>query len=576
MTIFKRDKKAKRKFALLNALFIASGLLQGLSVALTIPFFKTLFAGDFGAALQWLIYIAATSLACFIFHFVGANVGNHMSVWEVCDSKTRQVGSSIIKLPLGWFDASSKGKVSKAVSTDINTLSHYPPIVLPEILTVLTSSAVVALALLFLSPIYALIILLMIPLMYLFWRQNYKALQTVESESVQSNQKMESTIVEFAQLQPVLRASGALLDGWDRLNAALNDDKAASLKTLKKKAENSFKYMFVVNVGTIVIMVLAALQLKGGAIELYTFVGVVVAMMRFANPLAGLLGYLSEVFNVESALNRLNAIVEADRLSEPSDGVELNCATANGLEIAFKDVEFSYVSGTKVLDNVNLTVPAGRVTALVGASGGGKSTINKLIARFWDVDKGAITIDGKNIKEIKTADLMRAISMVFQEVYLFNTTIKENLAIAKPDATDGEIMDAAKKARLDEVIARLPNGWDTMVGEGGSSLSGGEKQRVSIARAFLKDAPILLLDEITSALDGVNEAVITKSIEALSKNRTVVVIAHRLSSIKNADAIAVVDSGKIIGYGSHDQLLEHSQKYQKLWRALQNSELWQV
>ncbi len=576
MTIFKRDSSAKRRFLSLKVLFIASGVFQGVSVALTIPLFKDLFSGNFGLALKGLIYIAITSLACFLFHYIGANVGNHMSVWEVCDSKTRQVGSSIIQLPLGWFDASSKGKVSKAISTDINTVSHYPPIVLPEILTVLTSAAVVAIALLFISFKYALIIVVMLPLMYYFWQRNYKALQLVDSENVRANQKMESTIVEFAQLQPVLRASGALVNGWDRLQEALNDDKNAALKTLQKKAENAFKYMFVVNVGTIIILILAALELKSGAIELYTFVGIAVAMMRFANPLAGMLGYLSELFNIESALNRVNSIVEAERLAEPAEGAEFNDKAKGGFEIAFKDVDFSYVAGTKVLKNVNLTIPAGSVTALVGASGGGKSTINKLIARFWDVDSGSITIDGVNIKRIKTVDLMSAISMVFQEVYLFNTTIRENLAIAKPDATDSELLAAAKKARLDEVIDRLPKGWDTVVGEGGSSLSGGEKQRVSIARAFLKDAPILLLDEITSALDGVNEAIITKSIEELSKNRTVVVIAHRLSSIKNADVIAVVESGTIVGCGNHRQLNASNPKYQKLWQALQSSELWQV
>ncbi len=576
MTIFKRDKKANKRFLSLKALFFASGLLQGVSVALTIPLFKDLFSGNFSASLSWLIYIAVTSLACFLLHYIGSNLGNHMSVWEVCDSKTRQIGSSIIQLPLGWFDASSKGKVSKAISTDINTVSHYPPIVLPEIITVLTSAAVVAIALLFISFKYALIIALMIPLMYYFERRNYKALQLVDSENVRANQKMESTIVEFAQLQPVLRASGALLNGWDRLQKALNDDKEAALKTLKKKAENAFKYMFVVNVGTIVILIMSALELKNGAIELYTFVGIAVAMMRFANPLAGLLGYLSERFNIESALKRLNSIIEAERLAEPEVCAEFDGKGKGGFEVAFKDVDFSYVAGTKVLKNINLTIPAGSVTALVGASGGGKSTINKLIARFWDVDSGVITIDGKDIKIIKTADLMAAISMVFQEVYLFNTTIKENIAIAKPDATDAEIMAAAKKARLDEVIDRLPHGWDTTVGEGGSSLSGGEKQRVSIARAFLKDAPILLLDEITSALDGVNEAVITHSLHELAKHRTVVVIAHRLSSIKNADAIAVVDDGTIIGYGSHRELLASNAKYQSLWQAMQGSETWQV
>ncbi len=574
MDIFKKDAKAKKRFLLLETLFVLSGVLQGISVILTIPLFRSLFLYDFDKAIPLIIYIGISSLLCFIFHFTGTNIGNHMSVWEVCDSKTREIGSSIVKLPLGWFDSSSKGKVSKAISTDANTLGHYPPIVLPEILTVISSSIVIAVSLLFISFKYALVIVIMLPIMFYFWKKNVQELESVEKENVIANQKMESRIVEFAQLQPVLRASGVLIGGWDKLDTALDNDKIASIKTLRKKGKNSFRYMFVVNIATILILILSALELRSGIIEVYTFVGIVVAMFRFANPLSGLLAYMSEVFNVKSALKRINSITNADRLSEPEKDIEIR--TEEGVSIDFRDVDFSYVSGTKVLKNVNLSVPADSITALVGVSGSGKSTINKLIARFWDVDSGEILINGTNIKDIKTEKLMKLISMVFQEVYLFNTTIRENLAIANPSASEEEMLDAAKKARLDEVVDRLPNGWDTLVGEGGSSLSGGEKQRVSIARAFLKNAPILLLDEITSALDGVNEAIISKSLEELSKDKTVIVIAHRLSSIKNADKIAVVDDGKIIAFDNHENLLNTSKKYKDLWDALRSSENWKM
>ncbi len=576
MNIFKRDKQSKRTFLILQTLFILSGILQGLSVLLTIPLFKALFLGNYDKAMQWLIYIGVTALICFVLHYIGVNIGNHMSVWEVCDSKTREVGSSIIKLPLGWFDFSAKGKVAKAISSDINRVSHYPPIVLPEILTVLSSAAVIAVALLFISWKYALIMLLMTPLMFYYWQKNMVALQSVEAENVRANQKMESTIVEFAQLQPVLRASGALVCGWDRLEKALIDDRAATVATLYKKGENSFKYMLVANVGAVLILILAALELKSGSIELYAFVGIAVALMRFANPLAGLIGYIGELFNIQSALARVDSIVNAKRLPEVEQSAPLDEAQQAGLDIVLKNVNFSYIAGRAVLKDVNLKIAANKITALVGASGSGKSTINKLIARFWDVDSGQVLINGVDIKDVRTADLMRQISMVFQEVYLFNTTIRENLAIAKPDATEAEIISAARKARLDEVIERLPNGWDSMVGEGGSALSGGEKQRVSIARAFLKNAPILLLDEITSALDGVNEAIITQSLAELAKNKTVIVIAHRLSSIKNADKIAVVDAGRVIAFDSHENLLESSAKYQKLWQALQSGENWRL
>ncbi len=575
MNIFSNDTKSRKTLSLLKMLFILSGLLQGVAVIFTTVLCKELFSGNVDQSMTWVIYTGITAFVSFIFYYIGVNIGNHMSVWEVCDSKVRQVGRSIIKLPLGWFDASSKGKVSKAISTDINNVAHYPPIVLPEILTVLSSSLVIGVALIVISYKYGIILLVMIPLMFYFWKENLAVLRSIEKENVTSNQQMESTVVEFAQLQPVLRASGALLGGWDKLDKALTDDRNATIKTLKKKGKNTFRYMFVVDIGSILILVLSALELKSGVMEIHTFVGIVIAMLRFSNPLASLIGFLAEVFNVESALGRIRSITEAKTLPETTDLGEVE-ADSEGFSIEFKDVDFSYIEGTPVLNKINLKIPADSITALVGASGSGKSTINKLIARFWDVDSGGIFINGKNIKDIKTEKLMRLISMVFQEVYLFDTTIKENVGIAKPNATEEEIFEAAKKARLDEVIERLPNGWDTKVGEGGSSLSGGEKQRVSIARAFLKDAPILLLDEITSALDGINEAVITKSLEELSNNRTVIVIAHRLSSIKNSDKIAVIDGGKILAYDSHDNLLKTNEQYQNLWSALVRSKKWKL
>ncbi len=574
MDIFKNDKIANKRFIVLKSILVFSGVLQGVSVMLTIPLFRELFSKNFAAASMWFLYIAVIAVLCFILNYIGVNIGNHMSVWEVCDSKTRALGSAIIKLPLGWFDASSKGKVSKAISSDINTLSHYPPIVLPEVLTVISSSVVIGVSLLYISIKYALVLIVMLPIMFYFWKKNTSSLRDLESENTLANQKMESVIVEFAQLQPVLRASGALMNGWDRLDDALISDRDQSVKTLRKKGSNTFKYMLVVNLGTLLILLMSAIELKNSSIELYTFIGIVVAMFRFANPLSSLIGYMSEMFNIRSALERINSIVGAETLAEPVKDVKID--DDKGFCIEFKNVNFSYIKGTKVIKDLSLTIKPNEITALVGASGSGKSTINKLIARFWDVDSGSIHINGVNIKDIKTDKLMNMISMVFQEVYLFNTTIKENVSIANPNASEDEIMEAARKARLDEVIERFPNGWDTVVGEGGGQLSGGEKQRVSIARAFLKNAPILLLDEITSALDGVNEAVITSSIEELSKDKTVVVIAHRLSSIKNADNIAVIDSGRLIGFGKHDSLLSSSEKYSALWEALVGRKEWRL
>ena len=211
-----------------------------------------------------------------------------------------------------------------------------------------------------------------------------------------------------------------------------------------------------------------------------------------------------------------------------------------GFDIEFHDVDFAYDASQPLLDGFSLRAPQGRITALVGPSGCGKSTCQKLVARFWDVDSGRITIGGVDVREMPMTQLMGLVAMVFQDVYLFDTTILENVRLARPDASDEEVAEAVRRARLDSVVARLPEGLGTRVGEGGLRLSGGERQRVSIARAFLKNSPILLLDEITSALDAENEAVLTQTLAELSQGRTVVVIAHRLTTIMNADSVAVL------------------------------------
>ena len=234
----------------------------------------------------------------------------------------------------------------------------------------------------------------------------------------------------------------------------------------------------------------------------------------------------------------MSSILDAEPLPGPAPGER---ARPEGTTIALNDVSFAYDQGRPVLDRVSLTAPQGRVTALVGPSGAGKSTILRLAARFWDVGSGSVTIGGADVRALPTAEVMAMTSMVFQDVYLFDTTIRENLRVARPGATDAELAEAARRARLDRVIEALPHGWDTQVGPGGLSLSGGERQRVSIARAFVKDAPILLLDEITSALDGENESAITEVVRELSHGRTVIVVAHRLSTVRRADEVVYLE-----------------------------------
>lgn len=246
------------------------------------------------------------------------------------------------------------------------------------------------------------------------------------------------------------------------------------------------------------------------------------------------------------------------------------------LNIVFDHVSFSYEQGTKILDDVSFTIPQGGMTAIVGPSGGGKTTITRLISRFWDIQGGSITIGGKDVREFTSDSLLKNMSMVFQNVYLFKDTIENNIKFGCPEASHEQVVEAAKKARCHDFISLLPEGYNTMIGEGGSTLSGGEKQRISIARAMLKNAPVVLLDEATASVDPENEVYLQQAISTLVKDKTLIVIAHRLSTIRDAEQILVIDNGKLVQHGKHDELVLQEGIYQKYWNIRQNAKAWKV
>ena len=276
--------------------------------------------------------------------------------------------------------------------------------------------------------------------------------------------------------------------------------------------------------------------------------------------------HVIEVIN--ATLDKLDSIQKAEEIDKNGKDISLDA-----YDIEFQNVSFAYDKKT-VLSDVSFTLPQGATTAIVGPSGSGKTTICNLIARFYDVNKGSIRIDGHNIKEMTCESILRNISMVFQKVYLFNDTIANNIKFGNPDATYEDIIAAAKKARCHEFIEAFPNGYETIVEEGGANLSGGEKQRISIARAILKNSPIIILDEATASIDPENEHMIQQAITELTKGKTVIVIAHRLATIENADQILVIDKGKVIQKGTHQELIKQEGLYQRFISIREQAEGW--
>lgn len=310
--------------------------------------------------------------------------------------------------------------------------------------------------------------------------------------------------------------------------------------------------------------------LLGGTLGVPMFVMFLVIILRFYHPLQQVGTYLAELRYFRQSFDRIQAVLDEQPLPEPADNPRLEY-----FDIAFREVSFRYEEDA-VLERVTFTIPERSVTALVGPSGSGKTTIANLIARFWDVQSGEVRIGGRNIKELRTERLLSYISMVFQDVYLFHDTILNNIRLGRLDASQEQVEAAARAAQCHEFITQLPDGYHTLIGEGGSTLSGGEKQRLSIARAIIKDAPIVLLDEATASLDPENEALIQQGFQNLVQDKTLVVIAHRLATIRNADQILVLDHGQIVERGKHAQLLALNGLYAHLWREQAQAHGWKM
>ena len=519
------------------AWFVASAVLQGLTLALMIPFLRALYSrSQFLTA--WLIAVVVMAVSAALVETIAMHRSYRVSVFEVCDTMIDRVADHVLTLPLGWFSAEREAAVVNATSKEVNTLSHLASMVIPNLcnafivpLVMLGATAVVE------WPLALIMAAAIVPLV-LTWRLMGAATTRANEMEDRTSSAAAGRLVEFARLQPVLRATGATKTGWAPVQAALEADSASTLDGLRVKGRPGQYFNLIVNVAFALVMAVGMERVSGHRLDVVAYLAIMAVTARTLLPLTKATMYGSEADNAKVALRAVGDILDAQPLSDPEPGQEIE---PRGTTIALNDVSFSYDAGRPILAGVSLSAPQGRVTALVGPSGAGKSTILRLAARFWDVDDGTVTIGGAPVRSMRASTIMGMTSMVFQDVYLFDTTIRENLRIARPEATDAELAEAARRARLDRVIEALPHGWDTQVGPGGLSLSGGERQRVAIARAFVKDAPILLLDEITSALDGENESAITEVVCELSEGRTVIVVAHRLSTVRQADEVVFLE-----------------------------------
>ena len=526
-----------REMRVVVAWFVASAILQGVTLALMVPFLRAFYERS-DSVIPWLVAVVVLGVITFAVDAFAMFRSYRVSVFEVCDTMIDRVAEHVLALPLGWFNAQREAAVVNATSKEVNTLSHLTSMVIPHLCNAFVVPLVMLVATAFVEWPLALIMAVTIVPLVLIWRLMSAATARANELEDSASAAAAGRLVEFARLQPVLRATGVTETGWEPARAALEADSEATLRSLRIKGRPGQAFNLTVNIAFALVMATGLSLVSGHRLDVVAYLAIMTVTSRMLLPLTRAAMFATEADNARVALRAMSSILDAEPLPGPAPGER---ARPEGTTIALNDVSFAYDQGRPVLDRVSLTAPQGRVTALVGPSGAGKSTILRLAARFWDVGSGSVTIGGADVRALPTAEVMAMTSMVFQDVYLFDTTIRENLRVARPEATDAELEEAARRARLDRVVEALPRGWDTKVGPGGLSLSGGERQRVSIARAFVKDAPILLLDEITSALDGENESAITEVVRELSHGRTVIVVAHRLSTVRRADEVVYLE-----------------------------------
>ena len=555
--------------------FAFSAVLQGITLALMIPFLRALFSRSETLG-TWLVVVAILGAITVTVDTFAMYRSYRISVYEVCDTLIDRVADHVLQLPLGWFNAKREADVANATSKEINTLSHLASMVIPNLCNAFIVPLVMLVATAFIEWPLAVVMAVSILPFILTWRKMSAATTRANDMEDRTSAAAAGRLIEFARLQPVLRATGAATS-WDPVQETLQADSEATLAGLRIKGRPAQGFNLIANVTFAVVLALGLSFVTGARLDPIAYLVIAAVSARMLLPLTKAALYASEVDNAAVALRQMGIILDAAPLAEPDSE---QAREPRGTSIEFRGVSFSYESGRPVLDDVSLTAPQGAVTALVGPSGAGKSTILRLTARFWDVDAGSVTIGGVDVREIPTTRIMELTSMVFQDTYLFDTTIRENLRIARPNATNAELEEAARKARLDRVIEALPHGWDTEVGPAGQSLSGGERQRVAIARAFIKDAPILLLDEITSALDGENESAISDVISQLSEGRTVIVVAHRLSTIDSADQVVflepLADGAIVAETGTPKELSSRPGRFHDFVAAADASYRWQL
>jgi ATP-binding cassette subfamily B protein IrtB len=498
-----------------------------------------------------------------------ADVKKHHAGFDIVFQIRKNIIYRLKAFSLGFYTNERLGEISTIIHKDVDKMEMVVGHVWTRMLADFIVSAILLTALVVYDPKMALLMISALPVAVLFLTLGLKRGERLEEKAGNDLADMVSVFVEYVKGIPLLKAFSESRRFEEKVEQTARDFGQSSKAVSRNRAAVLAVYGLIIDVSFWIMLTAGLLLLLTGKLPVYGFLLFAIISREFYKPFLALESHWVNYLTVTDSYRRIKKITEAETVPEPERPIH-----PTEYAISFEDVSFSYEEGGFTMQNISFHTPAQTLTALVGGSGSGKTTITNLLLRFWDVTDGAIRIGGVDVQDMSYDELLGSVSIVMQNVQLFADTIEGNIRLGKTAATQEEIITAAKKARIHDFIMSLPDGYQTMIGENGVGLSGGQKQRLSIARAFLKDAPILLLDEITSNVDPVNEALIQEAISELAKDRTVLVIAHHLSTIRSADQILVFQDGRIVQSGQHETLLSDSDGYyHKLWNARGSKEV---
>ena len=520
-------------------------------------------------ALWALFFMVVSILGRFLFSYLRATYQESIAYEKTAEERIR-IGDILKRVSLGFFDENNTGEIAGAVTTDLSMLEMYAMKMTDTIVGAYISVTAMILCLVFYCWQAALVAALGVLCSAFFLHLLSRASHKNAAVHQEAQNKMITSVIEFIRGIAVVKAYGCEGASVDGIRQAFMEHRKINIKIELDYVWANGLHQLSLKLASVGIVLVSAFLTMQGTMPLYIFLMMAVFSFTIFARVELVQNGAHTMELMETAMDKLERIENAKYIDEDAKPMQIRSC-----DIDFDKVTFGY-DKRKILDGVSLHIPQGSTTVVVGPSGSGKTTICNLLARFYDVDGGSIRIGGTDIRKMTCDSLLANISMVFQNVYLFHDTILNNIRFGKPDATREEVVAAAKKACCHEFIEKLPQGYDTVVGEGGSSLSGGEKQRISIARAILKDAPIVILDEATASVDPENEHLIQSAISELTRGKTMITIAHRLATIENANQILVVDDGKIAQKGTHRELAMQEGRYQNFVKIRERTEGWQI